>query len=1055
MGSVPFHLNERSITRQLPDDEPSRLNRRFRRAGKNTLRVLLPAVLALVAYQKPVQALDPNRNISQYAHNAWTIQDGDLPGRAYAMAQTADGYLWIGTEGGLLRFDGVRFDASSPPVQQQPALHSAHIGDLLGARDGSLWISAELGRGHWVLSRWTGKELLKYPLTGVGNTGLYQTRSGDVWTTAPPCQISGSAPRCFGKAEGLPDTLRDLAEDAHGYFWSGSEKSLFRWKPGTPAVTVYSPAGLQAHAPVASSVKSIVVAPDGSVWAGMTARGPGMGLEHLVQGRWTAAIAPGVDGSTWQVQDLLFDRDGGLWIGTSDEGLYHLYGQRVDHYRSTDGLSSDLVLTLYEDREGNVWALTARGIDRFRGTAVTTFSRRDGLCSQEAVSLLAAHDGTLWVGGEDALTALQGDRIVCFPTAKRLPGHQITSLFEDHAHQLWVGVDDNMGIYEHDHFTPITKADGTPPGMIVSIAEDVDHDIWMVSGGHHRALFRVRNRTVTEEPALPGIPAPHAVAADPAGGLWLGLMNGDLARYRDGHAELVHVDHPEGGLVTQVAVSSDGSVLAASGSGLLGWKNGKPQLLTARNGLPCDAVSAFVTDDSGSLWLYLHCGYVEITAAQLQQWWSDPSTVLTLHVLDALDGMQPGGAWFQNVSAKTPDGRLWFGGEVLQMINPAAGKREGDVAPLVHVENVIADQKHYALGSALELPALTRNLEIDYTAPVFAIPQRVRYRYKLEGSDHDWQDAGARREALYTNLGPGRYTFRVIASSNGGAWSANGASVGFRIASAFYQTAWFYALCGIAGLALLATLYRVRVRQVAAQVLGRMEARLAERERIARELHDTLLQGMQGLIWRFQAATNHIPRDQPARQLMEQSLDRADSLLAESRDMIKDLRQASGDVSDLAQALAAEGEQFASLHSAEFRVTVQGARRDVQPIVREEGFVIGREALSNAFRHSGAKNIEVDVTYGEAALQVRVRDDGRGIGRTVLQAGRRPGHFGLIGMRERAKMIGGHLEIWSKPDAGTEVDLRVPARVAYSRSQALSVLARSWRAIFRTFAQQH
>jgi signal transduction histidine kinase len=336
------------------------------------------------------------------------------------------------------------------------------------------------------------------------------------------------------------------------------------------------------------------------------------------------------------------------------------------------------------------------------------------------------------------------------------------------------------------------------------------------------------------------------------------------------------------------------------------------------------------------------------------------------------------------------------------------------------------------------LPVHTTDVQIEYAGNSLAVPERVQFRYKLEGLDRDWHDAGTRREAHYANLGPGRYSFHVIASNNDGVWNDTGASLDFAIAPAFYQTRWFYALCAVGCLGLLLVLYQVRMRQVAAQVRSRLEARLVERERIARELHDTLLQGMQGLIWRFQAATDRIPPAEAARQLMEQSLDRADQLLAEGRDKVKELRPTLGDAADLAKALAAEGEQFAGETSIEFRVAVQGDVRDLHPIVSEEGFLIGREALSNAFRHARARRIEVEIDYERAALHVRIRDDGEGIGGAVLDAGGRPGHFGLIGMRERAKKLGAQLDIWSRPGAGTEIDLRVPARVAYARAKRAS-----------------
>jgi signal transduction histidine kinase/ligand-binding sensor domain-containing protein len=1017
----------------------------------NTLRVSLLLILGFLACARSAWALDPSRRISQYAHTAWTAQDGYLPGRSLGIGQTTDGYLWIGTQAGLLRFDGVRFDKSSPPMQRQPAFSSARIGTVLGARDGSLWIGAQLSRGQGRLSRWTGHGLLTYPVTVLGDPYVYQTRGGDLWLANPLCRIVGSELRCYGKTDGISGWVSSIAEDGDGDFLLGTKTAALRWTPGTRAVPFHSLPRLKANP--SASVRGIVVAPDGSWWAGMNQAGPGMGLERLVHGKWTSAVGPGVDSSKWEVEKLLLDRDGALWVGTL-HGLYHIYGGRVDHFGRADGLSSDNVENLFEDREGDIWAATDGGIDRFRDTTVEAFSRFSGFCLVESDSLLVTHNGTLWVGAEGALVVRRGNRFVCLPLATRLPGHQVTSLFEDDAHQLWIGVDDKIGVYKHDHFTELKGVDEKSLGMIVAIAEDGDHNLWMISGGSHRALFRIRDRRVEQELTFPGMAAPHSVAVDPTGGIWLGLMNGDLAHYRNGHTEVVHFDRRADSIVMQIAVRPDGSVLGASGSGLLGWKDGKRLVMTTRNGLPCDAINTFITDNSGSLWLNLPCGFVEITAAQLQRWWADPDAVLKLHVLDALDGMQAGAAFFQSLSAKTPDGRLWFGGSALQMIDPAH-RHEGRVAPLVHVEQLVADQKRYALERPLELPALTRYIEIDYTAPIFAIPQRVRFRYKLEGLDRDWQDVGTRRDALYTDLGPGRYTFRVAASNSGGPWSTTDASVGFVIVPAFYQARWFYVICAIACLALLTLTYRVRVRQIAAEVRGRMEARLAERERIARDLHDTLLQGMQGLIWRFQVASNRIPEDQPARQLMKQSLERADKLLEEGRDRLKELRPAASQITDLAQALGAEGEELAKHQLTRFRTSVHGNPRALHPIVREEVFLIGREALSNAFRHSGAKDIEAEVTYGDVALHVRVRDDGRGISAAALEPTGNPHHFGLMGMRERAKKLGGKFEIWSKPDAGTEVDLRVPAHLAYGPSQVPSPRARSWLAIFRSSGQPH
>ncbi|HJY36494.1 MAG TPA: histidine kinase, partial [Steroidobacteraceae bacterium] len=498
-----------------------------------------------------------------------------------------------------------------------------------------------------------------------------------------------------------------------------------------------------------------------------------------------------------------------------------------------------------------------------------------------------------------------------------------------------------------------------------------------------------------------------------------------------------------------------GNVLALQTSAQDVWAGGELGLahfdgqrfhaVLQRGGVPFPTVSGIATTPQGELWLSTSEGALRVAAEEVQRVAATPGYQVRTELFDFLDGM-PG---TPNAMRPLPsvvagtDGRIWFAGSKgIAWIDPRHVARNA-LAPHVEVQSVVVDGKTYEPQAGLRLPIEPHDVQISYTALSLSIPERVQFRYRLHAGA-PWQDAGTRRTAYFTDLDPGNYTFRVSASNNDGVWNETGAAIEFTIPPAFYQTRGFYVLCVLVCLAVLTIAYRVRVRQVAAQVRGRLEERLAERERIARDLHDTLLQGMQGLIWRFQAASDRIPPGEPARQLMEQSLDRADKLLEESRDKVKDLRPAASVAADLAQALAAEGEQFAKLHSAAFAVSVQGVPRDLHPIVREEGFLIGREAMANAFRHAGAATIETEVTYGDGALHIRIRDDGRGISEAVLDAGGRPGHFGLLGMRERAKKLGAHLEVWSKPGAGTEIDLRVPAQVAYRQPQPESRGVRSW-----------
>jgi signal transduction histidine kinase/ligand-binding sensor domain-containing protein len=975
-----------------------------------------------------VWAVDPNRHISQYAHNSWTNQDGFLPGAVNAIAQTADGYLWIGTSAGLVRFDGIRFvpwDAPGEPL----GFSSSEITALLGARDGSIWIAARASSTRQNLSHWTGRQWVSIPVEGTGIWSILESRSGTVWISRPLCEVAGIGLHCYRRADGTPfDHADSVAEDTAGSLWVGSDIDLVRWKSGT--FSVYAPAGLKSNAGI-DGVAALAAASDGSVWAGMVPRGPGVGLQHLVEGQWKPWVISGFDSSNLSVEALLMDRQGALWIGTNDQGIYRIYQDKVEHFRSSDGLSSDNVFKLFEDREGNIWVATNKGIDRFRDLRVATYSIVDGLCTSEVDAVLAAHDGTLWIGGDRALGDLRQDHPSCIATGKSLPGNQVTSLFEDREHRLWVGIDNSLTIYEKGEFRPIDRRDGTGLGLIAGITEDVDRNIWVVTAGRHRALIRIADRTVQEEFEAPRIPAPHKVAADPQGGIWLGLMNGDLARYRDGRMDTFHFDRGVESPVVQLSVSSDGSVLGATQSGLIGWKNGKRQSLTSRNGLPCDAVDAFISDDTGTLWLYMRCGLVAIAKAELQKWWEQPEVTVKLRVLDMLDGAQPGIAPFQG-SARTADGRLWFAnGSLLQMIDPGR-LAYNTVPPVVHVEDVYADQKRYEGGTALRLPPATRNVQIDYTAPAFAVPQKIHFRYRLEGHDADWQEPGTRRQAFYSDLRPGQYRFQVIASNEDGVWNETGATLDLSVAPAWYQTTWFMVVCVLLALLSVWTVYRLRMRQVARALGARFDERLAERTRIARDLHDTLLQTIQGSKLVVDDALEQPDDLMRMRRVVEQLSQWLQRAVQEGRTALNSLREPTVQSNDLPEALkrATEERQIQDPRM-EVHFSMVGAARELHPLVRYEVYQIGDEAIRNAWAHSKGSRLEIELKYAND-LVLRVGDNGVGMDSSMLNQGKE-GHFGLQGMRERSSRIGGKLTIDSSGRSGTEVTIIVPGRVAFQR----------------------
>ncbi|HUP07859.1 MAG TPA: ATP-binding protein, partial [Caldimonas sp.] len=455
---------------------------------------------------------------------------------------------------------------------------------------------------------------------------------------------------------------------------------------------------------------------------------------------------------------------------------------------------------------------------------------------------------------------------------------------------------------------------------------------------------------------------------------------------------------------------------------------------------PCDAIHWAMEASDGSRWLYTVCGIVRIAPGALEAWQSDPKRTVQVRLLDASDGVrtEPTSSGANPIVARTADGRLWFRqADGVGVIDPAHLPSNA-LPPPVHVEEVVADRKSYDVSSgSVRLPPLVRDVVIDYTALSFAAPEKVRFRYRLEGQDADWREVLNDREVQYSNLAPGRYRFVVKASNDSGVWNEQGAALDLEVAPAFWQTNGFRALCVVAAAALLFGLYRLRVRQLRARFALALDTRVAERTRIARELHDTLLQSFQGLLLRFQTVLEMLPgRPMDARVMLASAIDQAAEAITEGRDAVQALRASVTEMNNLAASIRALGDDLRSQQRAEGRVDmhveVHGLTRPLHPIVRDEAFRIAGEALRNVLRHAGATQVEVEIVYDRQQFRLRVRDDGKGMAPEVLEQQSRPGHFGLQGMRERAALIGGRLTVWSAVDGGTEVELTVPAANAYA-----------------------
>jgi signal transduction histidine kinase/ligand-binding sensor domain-containing protein len=967
----------------------------------------------------PLVALDPTKHVSQYTHTAWRIQDGAFAGAPNAIAQTTDGYLWIGTLAGLVRFDGVRFVSWTAPDKK--ALLSSDIYSLLGATDGSLWI----GSGHG-LSRWKAGDLTNYSATAARVNAIMEDDSGAIWIArtrieppaGPICKVTGEALRCYGVADGLSCQYGNaLANDDNRNLWIGSSEAICRWTPDSSSTY------LQKELRPTQGLTGVgaLAWKGSSVLAGILRTGKQLGLQEFVDGAWRTYKVPGLNGATVAVNSLLIDRSNALWVGTINQGIYRVFEGRAEHFRSADGLSSDVVSKIYEDAEGNIWVATSKGIDRFHDVAVASFSETEGLTTDAVSSVFAARDGTVWIGNEGALDFIRQNTLSRITSRDGLPGRDVTSLFEDHAGRLWVGADAKLAVYEHGHFRLIRRSGGDTVGLVTALTEEIDHDIWAFVVGKHEALLRIRQCRIEEE--FPSVRDVFSLAADPRGGIWMGLRRGGLKRYRKGSFEDISASGT--GTVTDLFADSNASIWAATQKhGLMRWRNGELTFLTTKNGLPCDQIFSVVRDNAGSLWLYSKCGIVEIADSEVNKWSERPESAVQVRTFDILDGAQSALPSFRPISSMSPDGRLWFANDsILQMIDTARLARNL-IPPPVHIEEIIVDRQSHSPAPTLHFPPQPRDLEIDYTALSFVVPQKVRFRYKLEGRDDDWQEAGTRRQAFYSDLGPGQYRFHVIACNNDGVWNDKGATLDFSVLPAVYQTAWFRAACLLTGLFIVWTFYRLRTRQIEAAISTRFEERLAERTRLARELHDTLLQTIQGSKMIVDDLLDPPVVSGRPREVMGRLSGALAQALLELRTALNSLRNATTAGNDLAEAFRRAADDCANRGVANIAFIIEGTAREMDPIVRDEIYRIGHEAIRNACHHSGADRIEVQLSYGDD-LTFSVHDNGRGIDPEVAAHGKSD-HFGLQGMRERAKRSGGTLTISSSINSGTKLELMIP-----------------------------
>jgi ligand-binding sensor domain-containing protein/signal transduction histidine kinase len=981
-----------------------------RKTAAYSLKLVL--LLLFAGYDIAV-ALDSRRDLSQFGHEVWLTENGLPQNTVHSIAQTRDGYIWIGTEEGLARFDGVKFTVFDK--QNTPQLKSNYIRALLADRQGALWI----GTAEGLLRMLNGSFTIFTTNEGLpSNTiqAIYEDREGNLWVaTATGLGLfkSGSLTTFTTKERLIGGSIQALFQDAEGALWIATPYGVGRVKDGRfTNFTVRDGLG-------SNSVRAIQQDRDGRLWFGSLG-----GLTSFSRGRFTTyTTRDGLPND--RIISLHVDREGSLLVGTAG-GLCRFSDGRFAVFNSGDALATSTILSLLEDLEGNLWIGTeSGGISLLKDTKFSTYTVRNGLSNDVIKSIYEDHQGNTWIGTDGGgLNLLQDGKLSVYTTRDGLSSNVVLALFGDVAGNLWAGTPDGLNRFNQGKFTVFTAADGLANNDVRSIRADHRGDLWIGTRG---GLTRMKNgvfRTFTEVDGLPN-DLITTLYEDSKGIMWVGTAGG-LSRFTN---EEFTTFTTRDGLSSDAVISlyedTEGTLwIGTNGGGLNRLKGGQLNAYTTRNGLLDDVVFRILEDGRNNLWLSCRKGIFHIDKKELDEFTRGKIPSIAPVAYGTADGMMTrectGGG--DPAGWKDREGKLWFPTlKGVAMIDPERIKTNSQAPPVV-IEEIRNGDVVIAPSDRIELPAGTTRLDLYYTAPSFVAPEKVRFKYKLEGFDKDWIDSGTRRIAYYTNLRPGSYRFRVIAANNDGVWNETGATLGFYLKPYFYQSYWFYAVCLLALALLTWLLYRLRVRGMRAQ----FRAVLAERTRMAREIHDNLAQEMSGISVQLEVVARTMPPEaEAARTHLDHARRQVRHGIAEARRYVWDLRSPVLENNDLPAALSETARRLTHETPVQAQVEVNGTFRRLPPLVEDNLLRIGQEAMNNAVKHAHAQRIFVNLVFGGQRVQLTVRDDGRGFDSQADGSGA-AGHFGLIGMRERAEQIGGTLSIQSTEGSGTEVIADVP-----------------------------
>ena len=966
---------------------------------------LIVAVLSGLAPCQPVYAVQMT---AQYSITSWGHKDGLPSTSIYAIAQTDDGFLWLGTADGLVRFDGVQFvswrsiQPNSAPLGQVRALcASGHGGLWFGTSDGTLGRirNDRLQTIRLPYEVESIEEARDGSLWVAGSRAMWHLDGTNLSIIQPPTALSGN-------------WLAGPLEDDDGTQWITTREGLFR----VDAPNRLTPVGRNLSWLFrARGGRLAVVDENGRVRSQLN--------ENTI---WRSS---GLLPKPSTISGATADNEGGLWIALQGNGVVRIVaggGQNTtERFTRNEGLSSDFVRFVFEDGEHDLWVATENGLDRLRRNNVLSLTRQEGLLSDTVSSIAAGKDGSVWLGTSEGLERMVGGEHTVY-----LRGTRILSLLTSEDQQLWAGTSrglvrwtvGRMSVLQQDaKFVAITALAEDATGTLWF--NDADKGLFRQQVGHPPE--RVTSHFFVHE-AITVIYSGHD------GEMWFGLRGGNMIAYRKGEFYAYSSqDGLSGGEIHGLSEGAAGELWAATEHGLCSLTGGHFDCQNRRNGLPGDRVLWAIPDTEGNLWLGYNMGVTKLDLRKLRGARASGPQDLYWRLYDARDGIENSPDWKGNSpAALAGDERLWLTTSRGIAILDTTHLRTNAIPPPVHVLELNADGQEVDLSKHIQLRPLTRSIQFSFTGLSLSDSQNVHFRYRLDGFDREWHDSGSRRYAAYTNLPPKRYVFRVDAANSDGVWNNSGATLGFDLAPAYFQTLWFLLLC--IGIALICALmlFRARLQSAQRNMRMRFEERIEERARIAQELHDHLIQEMVGIGMQLETAEELTPADARAKRPLERALALSRLAITSGRLTLQELRSRAMTGSALVEILRGTAEAYAQSDSSRVQYLIEGDEWPLCPEVAEEVSEISQEALRNALKHAGNSAIVVRLHFGTNSFDLSVRDEGGGMRDAVMRMGV-TGHYGLAGMRERAARISATISIHSAPGQGTTVQVLVPATLAY------------------------